>query len=139
MSQNTTRTDAELTGVTLLGNQDTKYDYDYNPEVLETFPNKHTENNYLVTFDGYEFTSLCPKTGQPDFANVFISYIPIHPYVPSRHPAYIARFSKLVRSIIAQCTVYSITIAKGITTISKKCLVVVYSVVNAVVRAIFFL
>ena len=56
MSQNTTRTDAELTGVTLLGNQDTKYDYDYNPDVLETFLNKHPENNYLVTFDGYEFT-----------------------------------------------------------------------------------
>ena len=53
------RTEKELEGVTLLGNQNTKYSYDYAPEVLETFVNKHPENEYLVTFDAYEFTSLC--------------------------------------------------------------------------------
>lgn len=70
------RKETELEGVTLLGNQNTVYAQDYAPEVLETFVNKHPDKDYLVTFDGYEFTSLCPKTGQPDFANVFISYIP---------------------------------------------------------------
>ena len=70
------RTADELQGVTLLGNQNTTYTDDYNPSVLETFENKHPDNDYVVTFDAYEFTSKCPKTGQPDFAKVVISYIP---------------------------------------------------------------
>lgn len=70
------RNKEELNGVTLLGNQNTKYETDYNPSVLETFVNKHPENEYLVTFNCPEFTSLCPKTGQPDFAKIIINYIP---------------------------------------------------------------
>ena len=46
----------------------TKYRMDYAPEVLETFNNKHPENDYWVRFNCPEFTSLCPITGQPDFA-----------------------------------------------------------------------
>lgn len=53
------RNQAELEGVTLLGNQNTTYSDDYAPEVLETFVNKHPDNNYVVTFDAYEFTSKC--------------------------------------------------------------------------------
>lgn len=78
------RTAEELSGVTLLGNNNTKYSYDYNPEVLETFINKHPDNDYVVTFDAYEFTSKCPKTGQPDFAKVVISYIPNERMVESK-------------------------------------------------------
>lgn len=70
------RTEQELEGVTLLGNQGTVYSSDYNPGVLETFENKHPEREYLVTFDCPEFTTLCPKTGQPDFGHIYISYIP---------------------------------------------------------------
>ena len=70
------RNEQELQGVTLLGNQNTHYSYDYTPEVLETFENKHPENDYLVTLDCPEFTSLCPKTGQPDFGHIIINYIP---------------------------------------------------------------
>ncbi len=70
------RTLSELKSVTLLGNQNTKYTYDYNPELLEKFPNKHQENDYMVTLNCPEFTSLCPKTGQPDFAEIKINYIP---------------------------------------------------------------
>lgn len=70
------RTKEELEGVTLLGNQKTVYKQDYAPEVLESFVNKHQTNDYLVSFDAYEFTSLCPMTGQPDFATIKISYIP---------------------------------------------------------------
>ena len=70
------RTDDELQGVTLLGNQGTEYHFGYTPQVLETFENKHPENDYLVTLDCPEFTSLCPKTGQPDFGRIIISYIP---------------------------------------------------------------
>lgn len=74
----------ELKGVSLLGNQNTHYTDDYNPEVLETFVNKHPDNDYVVTFDAYEFTSKCPKTGQPDFAKVVISYIPREKMVESK-------------------------------------------------------
>lgn len=70
------RTNEELKDVTLLGNQKTKYQMDYAPEVLETFPNKHPDNDYFVKFNCPEFTSLCPKTGQPDFATIYISYVP---------------------------------------------------------------
>lgn len=78
------RNENELNGVTLLGNQNTKYKYDYDPDVLETFVNKHSDNDYMVTFDAYEFTSKCPKTGQPDFAKVYINYIPNEKMVESK-------------------------------------------------------
>lgn len=54
----------------------TSYKSDYAPEVLEAFPNKHPENDYWVKFNCPEFTSLCPMTGQPDFATIYISYVP---------------------------------------------------------------
>lgn len=78
------RNENELEGVTLLGNQKTQYKSDYSPEVLETFVNKHPENEYLVTFNCPEFTSLCPKTGQPDFAKIVINYIPNEKMVESK-------------------------------------------------------
>lgn len=62
--------------ITLLGNQNTKYSFDYSPEVLETFDNKHPDRDYWVKFNCPEFTSLCPITGQPDFATIYISYVP---------------------------------------------------------------
>ena len=62
--------------LTLLGNKKTTYRQDYAPEMLETFVNKHPENDYWVKFHCPEFTSLCPITGQPDFATIIISYIP---------------------------------------------------------------
>lgn len=70
------RNEKDLEGVTLLGNNKTVYDGNYKPEVLESFVNKHQDKDYIVTLDAYEFTSRCPKTQQPDFAKVVISYIP---------------------------------------------------------------
>lgn len=61
--------------LTLLGGK-TEYKQDYAPEVLEAFENKNPENDYWVTFDCPEFTSLCPITNQPDFATIRIDYIP---------------------------------------------------------------
>ena len=74
----------ELGSISLLGNNNTKYPTDYAPEVLETFPNKHPENDYFVKFNCPEFTSLCPITGQPDFAKIYISYIPGEKMVESK-------------------------------------------------------
>ena len=61
--------------LTLLGKK-TEYRQDYAPEVLEAFTNRHPERDYRVHFDCPEFTSLCPITGQPDFATITIDYIP---------------------------------------------------------------
>lgn len=66
----------QMKDLTLLGKQGTAYNYNYDPEVLETFDNKHIDNAYWVKFNCPEFTSLCPITGQPDFATIYISYIP---------------------------------------------------------------
>ena len=70
------RTKEELAGVTALGSGHTEYKSTYDPSVLEAFPNKHEEAPYLVKLNCPEFTSLCPITGQPDFAAITISYVP---------------------------------------------------------------
>ncbi len=43
---------------------------------LETFPNPNPERDYHIRIDTPEFTCLCPKTGQPDFAEIKLDYIP---------------------------------------------------------------
>lgn len=64
-----------MSGLKNLG-QTTTYTFEYNPEILESFPNKHPQNDYMVKFNCPEFTSLCPITGQPDFATIYIGYMP---------------------------------------------------------------
>lgn len=69
--------------LSLLGSK-TEYKQDYAPEVLEAFDNKHPDNDYWVRFNCPEFTSLCPITGQPDFAEIRISYLPAEKMVESK-------------------------------------------------------
>jgi 7-cyano-7-deazaguanine reductase len=45
-------------------------------KTLETFPNPAPARDYTIAFDAPEFTCLCPKTGQPDFATIRIRYVP---------------------------------------------------------------
>lgn len=78
------RREEDLEGVTLLGNTGVQYRDEYDPGVLETFRNMHPDNEYIVTFDCPEFTTLCPKTGQPDFGRIVISYIPRELMVESK-------------------------------------------------------
>ena len=78
------RTKNETKDLTLLGNKKVSYPDNYAPEMLETFINKHQENDYFVKFNCPEFTSLCPITGQPDFATIYISYIPDKKMVESK-------------------------------------------------------
>ena len=73
----------EKEGLQSLGSP-TQYSMDYAPEVLETFENKHPENDYWVRFNCPEFTSLCPITGQPDFAEIRIAYVPAERMVESK-------------------------------------------------------
>jgi 7-cyano-7-deazaguanine reductase len=45
-------------------------------KILQTFPNPHPGRDYIIEIECPEFTCLCPKTGQPDFATLFLSYVP---------------------------------------------------------------
>jgi 7-cyano-7-deazaguanine reductase len=58
-----------------LGQAHTQYPQTYSPESLEAFDNKNPGKTAWTTFVCTEFTSLCPKTSQPDFAKIFINYI----------------------------------------------------------------
>src|ERR1700675_4968557 len=51
---------------------------------LEAAPNPHPDSAYLVRFTAPEFTSLCPVTGQPDFAHFVIDYVPARAIVESK-------------------------------------------------------
>ena len=61
-----------------------RYSQDYDPGVLESFENRHQDNDYWVRFNCPEFTTLCPITWQPDFAEIRISYIPDKRMVESK-------------------------------------------------------
>ncbi len=78
------RTKRELKGLTRLGGVRTAYADRYDPSVLESFVNKHPGRDYWVAFTCPEFTSLCPMTGQPDFATLTIQYIPGERLVESK-------------------------------------------------------
>ncbi len=69
----TIRTD--VSGLSMLGQQ---VEQPRSPEeaVLERVPNPHPGTHYCVRFAAPEFTSLCPLTGQPDFAHLVIDYVP---------------------------------------------------------------
>lgn len=43
---------------------------------LETFPNRHPGRDYVIRHTAPEFTSVCPKTGQPDFGTIVLTYVP---------------------------------------------------------------
>ena len=60
----------DLTGLSHLGNTQNKPQ-----QTLETFPNRNKSRDFWITLDCPEFTSLCPVTGQPDFASLEIRYI----------------------------------------------------------------
>jgi len=55
----------------------TNYDYEGpSTEILETFPNQFPERNYIISVEFPEYTSLCPVTGQPDFATIIVEFVP---------------------------------------------------------------
>jgi 7-cyano-7-deazaguanine reductase len=70
---------ADLEALTLLGRASTQPSKN-----LETFPNHHSGRDYVVTLQSDEFTCVCPATGQPDFAQITIRYIPDQRIVESK-------------------------------------------------------
>jgi 7-cyano-7-deazaguanine reductase len=69
---------SDLEGLTLLGGKAEP------SKKLEAFPNRSPERYYLVTLETNEFTCLCPMTGQPDFANIRVQYVPDERVVESK-------------------------------------------------------
>src|ERR1700679_4054409 len=69
--------------LTQLG-QPTKQPVSPDKAILEAVPNAHTDTDYLVRFTAPEFTTLCPITGQPDFAHLVIDYVPGNALVESK-------------------------------------------------------
>lgn len=63
-------------GLQLLKKGETNYPKAPDAAILETFTNSNPQRNYWITFETSEFTSLCPITGQPDFAVIKIDYVP---------------------------------------------------------------
>ncbi|MFA7256620.1 MAG: preQ(1) synthase [Kiritimatiellales bacterium] len=63
-------------GLTLLKKSETNYPTQPDISIFETFKNSNPQRDYWITFETDEFTSLCPITGQPDFARITIEYIP---------------------------------------------------------------
>ncbi len=76
MAKGTKKTD--LSGLTLLGKATKPL------RRLETFPNHNDQRDYVITLQTEEFTCVCPKTGQPDFAKIKIQYIPDKKIIESK-------------------------------------------------------
>lgn len=67
---------SDVSGLKSLGQNSTKYEFLYDPKLLETFPNPQPKISYTIAIEAPEFTNVCPKTGQPDFATIEIIYEP---------------------------------------------------------------
>ena len=63
-------------GLTLLKKSEMNYPQTPDASIFETFKNSNPQRDYWIQFETDEFTSLCPITGQPDFARITIEYIP---------------------------------------------------------------
>lgn len=71
-------------GLELLKKGEMNYPQTPDASILETFKNSNPQRDYWITFETDEFTSLCPITGQPDFARITIEYIPSELCVESK-------------------------------------------------------
>ena len=66
----------ETEGLTQLGSSKAANFDQPSVAILEAFPNQYPQRDYVIQFDHPEFTSLCPKTGQPDFGIIRVRYVP---------------------------------------------------------------
>src|SRR5438067_8308244 len=75
---------AKTSRLTLLGRSEARIPASPAEARLETFPNPAARRNYRIHFETDDFTSVCPVTGQPDFARIDIDYVPDHLCVESK-------------------------------------------------------
>ena len=96
MAATTKKTSPNRDGLTLLGNSGISTPDHPSKAVLETFENLSQNQKYSVSLDCPDFTSLCPVTGQPDFAHITISYVPSKRCVETKSlKLYLASFRNL--------------------------------------------
>ena len=67
---------AKYGSLTMLGRPVSRYPNAPSSKTIETFKNQYANRRYLIKFECADFTSLCPVTGQPDFAKITIEYVP---------------------------------------------------------------
>jgi len=70
------RASNKVAGLTLLGNSEASFPMSPEEAKIETFPNPKPGRAYTIRLDCPDFTSLCPVTGQPDFAEILLEYVP---------------------------------------------------------------
>ncbi len=75
MSSARSKKKVAVKSLTLLGNPTKGFPEVPTTATLETFPNRFPHRDYTISFDCEDFTSLCPITGQPDFAKIRIEYV----------------------------------------------------------------
>ena len=80
----TVRKEEEFGTVKGLGSGQTEYKTVYSPDVLEFFDNRFPDNEYMVSLNCPEWTGTCPITKQPDFATIYINYVPDKKLVESK-------------------------------------------------------
>ena len=69
------RDNKELEKLQSLGSS-VEYGFEYDKNKLEKIDNQFPNSDCMISLDAYEFTTVCPKTGQPDFAKLYINYVP---------------------------------------------------------------
>ena len=91
-------------------------------EILETFPNSHPGRGYVIRVDTEDFSSLCPVTGQPDYAEIVIEYVPAARCVETKSlKYYLAAFrntpsfneqivNRILDDLVAVCAPESMTV-----------------------------
>lgn len=83
--KNSTKNSAGKQELNLLLGKDTKYELNQpNQKILQAIPNPHPDVDYSIRFTCPEFTSICPITGQPDFAHLVLDYVPSKKMVESK-------------------------------------------------------
>jgi len=74
--------------------------------ILETFANPHPGTDYVVRLTAPEFTSICPITGQPDFATIIVDYVPDRRLVESKSFKFFVASFRNHGAFHEDCTVY---------------------------------
>lgn len=127
----------DVSGLKTLGQGSTAYPSQADAGLLETFPNTFPGRDYQVTLETQEFTSLCPKTGQPDFGAVTIRYVPDQRCIESKslklylfsfrnEPAFMETLTnRILDDLVAACSPRRMTVtgdfaARGGITISVE-------------------
>lgn len=83
-TRNSQAASTETAGLTKLGSPTSFRFAEPGADLLEAFPNRYPGRDYVILFEHPEFTSLCPKTGQPDFATISVRYAPGEKCVESK-------------------------------------------------------